>query len=58
MTTVLGGFLKLRHQSPGQRLNGLTDIGDPRVVFAQVGDGKYKYTIIHGLPNDLVKNRV
>jgi len=50
--------LRLRHQSPGQSPNGLTDFGDSRVVFAQVGDDEYEYTIIHGLPYDRVKNRV
>jgi len=50
LRAVQGGFLRLRHQSPGQRPNGLTDFGDPKVVFAQVGDGEYEYTIIHGPP--------
>ena len=40
----------LEVKASGQRPNGLTDLGDPRVVFAQVGDGEYKYTISHGLP--------
>jgi len=30
--------------------NGVTDLSDPGVIFAQVGDDEYEYAIWYGLP--------